>query len=705
MRRPVLLSFVVPTAVVSALLGLPAAQAAQSPSAAASVLTVEGAPSSTLQPAGTAYVSTTVSPVVTASSASTGEQLQLTTTATGATANAIVTAAPNTDLAVGSYAIGTPAADTLGLTVTSTAPCADTSGAIDVTQVTRDGSNVLIGFAASYSMACQGTTDNVGEIRFASTVPYVRFGVVAGGTSAANQTVTVAAGDTPVTFGAAAISGAKPGVSTGFSIVSDTCSHLTVAAGATCQVVVGARANLIGDDLGFLTLPGTNAAGTDDRQVSLTIQGTETPNGSYAPVTPARVLDTRSGNGAAKAPLGANKEIALQVTGRGGVPATDVSAVVLNVTAISPTASGYLTAYPAGATRPTASSINFNAHWIGANLVTVRVGTGGKVMLYNHAGAINVAADVMGYYNGPSATRTTYGSFQNTQVQRLLDSRSVPDGKLGADEYYTIPVDYGTDINPHIRALAVNVTAVAPTASGFFTTFNGDPSTIGTTSAVNFTPGRTVPNMQIVPVGHDENGYPQIGVLNRYGSTHVVVDIVGFYDDNNLVTSTWVPTRFQAGTAPTRIVDSRNGQGMSTMSPGGEVKVVTVPASIAGYYTFNVVTNTTAVAPTVNTVFTLWPNFSATRPTVSNLNPYAGQLVSNMTLTALGNNNDFNIQNTSGTANAVIDVVGTMEAYPGIPAATGSTRSTQVQRNAPTLQARTERPDLASHPQVVLHQS
>ena len=47
------------------------------------------------------------------------------------------------------------------------------------------------------------------------------------------------------------------------------------------------------------------------------------------------------------------------MTGRGGLPATGVGAVVLNVTATGPTAQGYLTVYPTGGTRPTASNLNF----------------------------------------------------------------------------------------------------------------------------------------------------------------------------------------------------------------------------------------------------------------------------------------------------------------------------------------------------------
>src|SRR3954452_11844876 len=53
--------------------------------------------------------------------------------------------------------------------------------------------------------------------------------------------------------------------------------------------------------------------------------------GDLFALAPARVLDTRVGNGAAQHPLGANSTLKLQLTGRGGLPATGVSAVVLNV--------------------------------------------------------------------------------------------------------------------------------------------------------------------------------------------------------------------------------------------------------------------------------------------------------------------------------------------------------------------------------------
>jgi len=72
------------------------------------------------------------------------------------------------------------------------------------------------------------------------------------------------------------------------------------------------------------------------------------------------------------------------------VPVT-ATAVVTNVTAAHGTRASFLTVYPAGVTpMPTASSVNFTAGQAVANRVTVGVGTGGQIEVYNHAGTVNV---------------------------------------------------------------------------------------------------------------------------------------------------------------------------------------------------------------------------------------------------------------------------------------------------------------------------
>ncbi len=115
------------------------------------------------------------------------------------------------------------------------------------------------------------------------------------------------------------------------------------------------------------------------------------------PVTPTRLLDTRRGQGARSGPLTAASEIELVVAGVGGV-ASNARAVVLNVTAAEATSDTYVTVYPNGVGRPTASTLNVTAGGTIANLAIAKVGSGGRVRLYNHLGATHLVADVAGYF-------------------------------------------------------------------------------------------------------------------------------------------------------------------------------------------------------------------------------------------------------------------------------------------------------------------
>ena len=128
------------------------------------------------------------------------------------------------------------------------------------------------------------------------------------------------------------------------------------------------------------------------------------------------------GNGAPQARVAASGTVGLQVTGRGGVPATGVAAVVVNVTVTGPSASGFITVYPSGTSQPTASNLNFTAGQTIPNLVTVKLGTDGKIDLRNNsAGSVHLIADVAGYYL--AGTPTVPGAFVSLDPARLLDTR------------------------------------------------------------------------------------------------------------------------------------------------------------------------------------------------------------------------------------------------------------------------------------------
>src|SRR3954447_9710151 len=101
----------------------------------------------------------------------------------------------------------------------------------------------------------------------------------------------------------------------------------------------------------------------------------------FIAVAPRRLLDTRTST--TTPPLSPATTVSVKVTGVAAVPATNIRAVVLNVTAIAYTRSTFVTVFPGGAARPQASNLNVAMGQTRANQVFAIVGTGGMVSLYN----------------------------------------------------------------------------------------------------------------------------------------------------------------------------------------------------------------------------------------------------------------------------------------------------------------------------------
>lgn len=123
--------------------------------------------------------------------------------------------------------------------------------------------------------------------------------------------------------------------------------------------------------------------------------GPSATNG-YVDLTPARLLDTRTGIGAPPGKQPANTPLHLTVAGHEGVPDTGADSVTMNVTITQPDGPGYLTVWPCDQPMPTASNLNFDPGQTVPNLVTVKVASDGTVCLSSTA-VTHVLADVAGY--------------------------------------------------------------------------------------------------------------------------------------------------------------------------------------------------------------------------------------------------------------------------------------------------------------------
>jgi outer membrane protein assembly factor BamB len=379
--------------------------------------------------------------------------------------------------------------------------------------------------------------------------------------------------------------------------------------------------------------------------------GSPGPLVPYHPLVPARILDTRVGVGAPAAKLQQGATLALQVAGQGGVPATGATAVVLNVTVTEPTFDSYLTAWPAGDTRPLASNLNFVAGETVPNLVVVKVGDGGKVDLYNNGGTTHVVADVAGWFGVDPAGGGA--GFTALPPARILDTRigvGAPTGKVGPGGTIALQVtgQGGVPITG-VSAIVLNLTATEPTFTSFLTAWPAGQAR-PLASNLNFVAGETVPNLVVVKVG--DGG--KVNIYNNGGSTHVLADVAGWYGDD--VTT---GPGFSA-VPPARILDTRSGAGApaAKVGPGGTIALqVTGQGGVPATGVSAVVLNVTVTEPTATSYVTAWPA-GQPRPLASNLNFVPGQTVPNLVVVKVGDGGKVDLLNNAGSTHVVADVAG-----------------------------------------------
>ncbi len=378
------------------------------------------------------------------------------------------------------------------------------------------------------------------------------------------------------------------------------------------------------------------------------------PPGTFFGTTPTRVLDSRDGTGGFSTPWGAGQGREVVVRGGSTPVPNPATAVVLNVTVTEPSASSFVTVWPAGRPRPLASNLNVAGGQTVANLVVVAVGAGGKVAIYNNQGTVHVIADVVGYFAPGSGGRLT-----GVTPKRLLDSRDGTGGfstPWGPGQTRTLTVRGGaTSVPADATAVVLNVTATQPSASSYLTVWpSGGLRPLA--SNLNVTAGRTAPNLVTVAVGASG----QVAIYNNHGTVHVIADVVGYYAPSTGGVLT--------GVTPTRVLDSRDGTGgFSTPWGAGQVRELVVRGGSAPVpeWATAVVLNVTVTQPSASSFVTVWPAGQA-RPLASNLNVVGGQTVANLVVVAVGAGGKVALYNNQGSAHLIADVVA-YHRQPGAP--------------------------------------
>ena len=432
----------------------------------------------------------------------------------------------------------------------------------------------------------------------------------------------------------------------------------TVGAGVACTVDVDVTATASG------VLVNTTGALTSSSGDSGTASDTLTVGGPpFTTVTGKRYADTRIGGSTfdglfeGAGPRAAGSTYEVQITGRDGVPASAIGAI-MNVTSVGSSApAGFFTVFPCGAL-PTASAVNYVPGVDVANEVFAKLSPTGSVCVYTFSQS-NLLIDVVGFVL-PEHTTTLLDPARLAESREgapTVDGLMAGFGRTTAGSTTTVQVTgRGGVPATDVLAAIVNVAAVDPTADSFLTVFPCGP--VPTASSLNYAPsGVNRANELIASLSVD-------GELCVFTDTDIdlVVDVVGFVEvGSDLVTS-----------APTRFADTRGGPTIDGLNMGGgpvtpgstyEVQIAGrdgVPADA-----IEAIVNVAAVDPLANGFFTVTGCVTPT-PNASSLNYTTGVNGANELVVDLSDSGKICIFTSAGT-DLIVDVAGHVKPPPSTP--------------------------------------
>jgi Zinc carboxypeptidase len=389
---------------------------------------------------------------------------------------------------------------------------------------------------------------------------------------------------------------------------------------------------LVSAGVGLTAAPARVAASaTSAEGVALATAG----DARFIPIEPTRVADTRGRTGFVRL---TPSTIRVALAGVAAIPANATS-VILTVTATNTTAPGFVTVWPGGQPRPTASNLNITA--AGQTLAaTVASPLGSGAVDVAVDSSADLIIDVSGAFV-PVTGAVADGRFVPLAPSRLLDTRSSPRSVAAGR---SVTVGLPPNVPADATALALNLTFTDTKAAGYFTVWPAGRIRPPTSSGNSDGPGQTRALFAVVPVSATG-----VSIFTQSGA-HVVVDVTGYFTGASAPPS--IDGLFRSAT-PTRVLDSRADE---RVWPGQRIEVATPSGTQAVWAN---VTTVGALAPSYVTVFAA----GTALPPVSTVNATeADDVVANATITPVSTRG-IGVFSSAGE-HVLVDVAGSFTGSP-----------------------------------------
>ena len=272
---------------------------------------------------------------------------------------------------------------------------------------------------------------------------------------------------------------------------------------------------------------------------------------------PLRICDSRAGGntecaGSTNNPIAGGTWRKAALSGLppgapGGTPTIPpdgtAAAAIFNLTATGGTASTFLAVAPPDSidacpkSAPAFSNVNPSSGSSLPNRVISMLGPHQDICVFNAVGSINFVVDVDGWFGNGSET-TTGALFNSVSPTRICDTRAGSltecagdplrpnaSNTVGVAGVHEVPLMSSTPP----RALVVNLTAVAGSASTYFTLYPGDVTARPRASDLNPTAGEVIANLSVVGIGQTGLNAGDVALYNAVGTINAILDVAGWF--------------------------------------------------------------------------------------------------------------------------------------------------------------------------------
>ena len=363
--------------------------------------------------------------------------------------------------------------------------------------------------------------------------------------------------------------------------------------------------------------------------------------GGFIPVVPERILDARRGGTSAAMRAGETRSVPL--AGVGSVPAENVAAVALSVTASDAAFLTALTVWPTGTARPTSPTVNVLPAITERTLAIVPFGSDGSVSVFNALGRTGVTIDVLGWFGGP----TEFRALPATQVFSTVAGSKVTPLAAGSTTQVTV-LDRGGVPASGVGAVVLHLTSALSTASSEVTVW---PAGAPRPPTPSFIVQPVIARSGLVVVGPGTAG--AVSIHNTSGRTHLAIEVVGWIPD----TSTYRPvpaTSLYAAAATTPLGAGQTAE-IQVAGVGGVPAIDDDPMTEDAHSVALALTASPLKRPTTLTVFTA----GTTRPDTTSLaaSPVVAP-ATGLTVVPLSADGKVSLYNADASTAASVSVVG-----------------------------------------------